>query len=350
MVRPCWAILSLGTITLGCSEIGAPLTPAAIEVVLGDGQAGAVGQSLDLPLAVRVTDRRGDGYPGATVDFAVTSGGGVLNDEWEACSGPQEWGGPAPTVSAGTLSGGYAWVRMTPTVFGTTTVQARVGPLPPVTFTVDVDDPQVTVEITEPYEEEVIAGTSIWIGGPQFEILVEDDLGDPVPGAQVRWEVTSGGGHLSHLHPGCFSEEPAPGVLITRSAIGRDGGPVGSGRVQFRPTAFGISTITASVTGTQSPPATFTVDATVLLILLAGSTFYGPDAASDVDVPVGATVEWLAQASSARIVSSSTPPGGTPFDSGDLTSLESFQFVPDVAGTWSFVDQVSGAEGTLTAS
>jgi hypothetical protein len=49
-------------------------------------------------------------------------------------------------------------------------------------------------------------------------------------------------------------------------------------------------------------------------------------------------------------VSTSTPSGGMAFDSGDLTSLETFQFVPNVAGTWNFVDEVSGAEGSLTAS
>lgn len=50
----------------------------------------------------------------------------------------------------------------------------------------------------------------------------------------------------------------------------------------------------------------------------------------------------------AHIRSTSTPAGGASFDSGSLTEGERFLFVPGVAGTWEYVDQVSGATGTLT--
>ncbi|NIQ55523.1 MAG: hypothetical protein GWN85_19240, partial [Gemmatimonadetes bacterium] len=51
--------------------------PAAIAIVSGDGQSGAVGSTL-APLEVRVTNAAGEGIPGVEVTFTVTSGGGQL--------------------------------------------------------------------------------------------------------------------------------------------------------------------------------------------------------------------------------------------------------------------------------
>jgi hypothetical protein len=78
-------------------------------------------------------------------------------------------------------------------------------------------------------------------------------------------------------------------------------------------------------------------------------TFLGPHLTSDAAAPVGGVVEFWNRESTARIVSTSSPAGATSFDSGSLRLDERFQFVPDVAGTWEFVDEVSGARGTLTA-
>lgn len=359
MVKTYWALLAVAGVAVGCSDSEAPRVPAAIEVVLGDGQRGTVGEPLDLPFVVRVIDREGDGYPGVSVDFSVTSGGGALNDKWDSCTLEQGWAGPTPTVSvgAGASSGGYVWMQMTPTAFGATTVQAHLAEtaLAPVTFTVDVDEPEVTVDIVAPYEEEVIAGPSTEVAAQPFIILVKDEVGAPVPGVSVRWEVTSGsGGDLDHVGPACSWEEPAAGVLINRTGIAREEA-VGISSIDFRATAFGMVTVTASVIGSPAAPATFTVEATGVLIVLGEVApdewrFIGPEHTPDTDVPVGVAVEWVVYAANARIVSSSTPPGGSSFDSGDLTGVDHFQFVPDVAGTWTFRDEVSGAEGTLSAS
>jgi plastocyanin len=77
--------------------------------------------------------------------------------------------------------------------------------------------------------------------------------------------------------------------------------------------------------------------------------FFGPAQSADVTVPVGAKVEWVNHFETARIVATVAPPGGTAFDSGGLSQDERFEFVPSVAGTWEYVDLVSGATGTLTA-
>jgi PKD repeat protein len=48
---------------------------SAIRVVGGDGQTGEVGEMLDFPLKVKVTDASGDPVPGATIVFEVLSAG-----------------------------------------------------------------------------------------------------------------------------------------------------------------------------------------------------------------------------------------------------------------------------------
>ena len=64
-------------------------------------------------------------------------------------------------------------------------------------------------------------------------------------------------------------------------------------------------------------------------------------------VPAGTTVKFVTECT-ARFISSAAPPGGEHFD-GILNPGDRFQFVPGVAGTWEFFDQVGGATGTLTA-
>jgi hypothetical protein len=67
----------------------------------------------------------------------------------------------------------------------------------------------------------------------------------------------------------------------------------------------------------------------------------------DTDLP-GMGVEFRNQMPGAHITSSSTPPGGASFDSGPMGPGKRLHFVPDVAGTWKFVDRLSGTEGAFT--
>lgn len=343
------AAVTLGLLGLGCSSSTEPAVPRAVEMILGDGQFGTVGESLALPLLVRVTDKRGDGLGAVEVAFSVTSGTGVLNGILESCFPSSAFGNPLATVPVETNADGYAWVSMVPAWFGTTTVSAEVNDVPPVAFTTDVKaDVGATVEVADPYEQEVIAG-------PQriedFDILVTDGQGRGVPGVPVTWEITSGGGSMRG-DVGCSSERTT--LALTTRTSGLDiQEAAGYSQVAFQATAFGVTTVTASVTGLEGSPLTFTVDATKVEIILSQSAegetrFLGPEYTAEVKVSTGATVEWWNQESSARITSTSAPAGGGSFDSGLLGPGERFQFVPDVAGTWDYVDQVSGAQGTLT--
>src|SRR5687767_10579885 len=69
--------LALACLVSGCggSDLSLPEDgrAAAIRVVGGDGQRGAVGHALQAPVVGEVTDASGDPVEGATVEFALTS-------------------------------------------------------------------------------------------------------------------------------------------------------------------------------------------------------------------------------------------------------------------------------------
>lgn len=52
--------------------------PASITIVDGDAQVGLAGSPVNVPPLVKVTDNGGNPFPGATVTFAVTGGGGSV--------------------------------------------------------------------------------------------------------------------------------------------------------------------------------------------------------------------------------------------------------------------------------
>lgn len=199
-----------------------------------------------------------------------------------------------------------------------------------------------------------------------FTVRVTDAAGEGVQGVEVTWSVTSGAGDLCPAPPACPLDPPLTSVS-SRSL------PGGAGRMHLRPTAVGTTRVSAEATGLQGSPVTFTANVTRLLILLSGvgfveasdddespclesggDGFIGPDGTNHADVPVGTTVIWdLARGTCAfHIVSTSAPPGGKHFDSAMFpvgVNDHPLEFVPEVPGTWEYVDEISGATGTLTA-
>lgn len=175
-------------------------------------------------------------------------------------------------------------------------------------------------------------------------VRVTDAHGEGVEGVEVSWRVASGAGDVS---------------AITTT------GPTGTSRALFRPTTLGTSTVTAEVTGLPGSQVTFSTDVSVVVIrLLYDFTFgpyphfAGPEDSNDVTVPVGTSVEWAWQGEdvsgvpeTVRIVSTSVPAGGEPFDSGPLHPGERFRFVPGVAGSWEYEELLHAvpATGSLTA-
>jgi hypothetical protein len=349
LVKLAWAALLLSSVLSGCSSTE-PRGPVAIDEVLGNYQRGTPGEKLDLPFLIRVTDIRGAAVDDVNVRWTVTSGDGVIDGLWEDCSpleGVQR-GNPATPVSVRTNADGLAWISFEPLWFGPITVQADVGGVDvPVVFNVDGSDADATLSMVAGDGQEGETGVQLMDG---FVARLTNGRGDPVPDVGVSWQVASGGGGLSASYAECFDQETDPVTVTARTLADGRTGSAHNG-MRFTPRVYGINSVVATVFGVQGSPLTFTIDANVQVIFLWGteSPFEPGFYPSDVTVPIGATVEFENGSEAAHIMSTSVPTGGSSFDSGMLSGSARFRFVPDAAGTWEYVDQVSGLGGALRA-
>ncbi|MDX1392850.1 MAG: hypothetical protein R3195_00595 [Gemmatimonadota bacterium] len=155
----------------------------------------------------------------------------------------------------------------------------------------------------------------------------------------VDWSVLVGKGRLS-------------GQRATRSG--------GYAEMRFEPTALGAHQVAAQAIAIRD-----SFDATVIFDVVADGVqieidddfgwsnfgFFAPDESENrATVPVGTPVEWVNFTVEAHTVRSiAAPSGGAHFDSGLLQHDERFRFVPEVAGTWTYIDDLTGTEGALTA-
>lgn len=185
--RPVIALF-LGVV-LGC-ESPEPVgvverVPAQLSISAGNDQVGAVVAELDTDPQVKVTDSGGVGVPGIMVNFVVTAGGGdaigpvAITDEEGLASTP--W-------RLGTVSGQSQELRG---VFRRS-------------------DDGVTMSVV--FEATSVAGDPVSLkrhsgntqrGAEGFPlasplvVVVRDDWGNPVPGADVSWRVATGRGTVS---------------------------------------------------------------------------------------------------------------------------------------------------------
>ena len=154
------------------------LGPRTLAKVSGDGQQEAAGAALAEPFVVSVLDQNGSAFPGATVNFAVTSGDGTLS----ATTATTDANGRAAT----TLTLGRE--------LGANTVTARVAELDPVTFTATGQAILQSLTRVSGDGQQAAAGAQLT---ESFVVAVLDQNGDPFPGATVTFSVTAGGGTLS---------------------------------------------------------------------------------------------------------------------------------------------------------
>lgn len=105
----------------------APVAPAALSIVSGNGQQGAAGTALTSPLVVKVTDHTGAGVSGVIVAFAVSPSSAAT------LSLPS-----AITLNDGTASTG---VTLGGAAAGTVTITASVNGIPNVSFSITVTSP-----------------------------------------------------------------------------------------------------------------------------------------------------------------------------------------------------------------
>lgn len=241
------------------------------------------------------------------------------------------------------VPGGLAAALALPLVFVACGGEPPADPVPP-----DPTPPDLDLVTVSGDGQEGKAGEAL----PEpFVVRVTDADGDPVEDVDVTWNVHSGDGDFVQGHSG----DPV-GSDVTETD------PEGETHMFFQPGELGTSAVVAEVVSLRDARATFTVDATELVIHLR-PIFHSvcthevdppKFAPKDVTVPVGTPVEWVYwseynDACEARVTSAVEPPGGGRIDGGVLNPGDRFGFVPEVVGTWEYRDEVMGQTGTLTA-
>ncbi len=107
--------------------VPAPVAPATLSIVSGNGQQGGAGTALKAPLVVQVTDQAGAGVAGVIVTFSATPGSAAT-----------------PTLSSAiTLNDGTAStnVNLSATAAGAVTITAAVNGIPSVSFSLTATSP-----------------------------------------------------------------------------------------------------------------------------------------------------------------------------------------------------------------
>jgi len=240
-IRPLSFVLLAGAVLAlpACSDTNGPKTgPAAhVDIVSGNAQTGPVNIQLSQPLVVRVTDAGGNVVKGQAVSFVVTAGGGqVIGTGTTDQSGIAQalWllgsvAGSPQTLEARAVSGtGQVLASATFTATATPGAPNQAAPYGPSIFSGDT----------------LVAGVVGSLVEDSFAVIVRDAAGNPVPGVQVSWAVTSGGGSI--ISP---TTTDANGVTRTQWVLGTAGGPtqtaqatVGGATVRF--TAYPATSLT----------------------------------------------------------------------------------------------------------
>jgi hypothetical protein len=227
--------LLAGLIALGCGggDLVLPSDggPATVEIVQGDGQVAHAGSPLADSLVVRLADQGGNGVPGRTVSWIVSSGGGSVTPG-------------AVTTDAEGLAAAQWILGHSP---GPNTLNAFVSGVGQVTFTAMASGgggggggEASTLELIEGNDQSAPAGKRLPV---QPAVRVIDAAGEPVAGYDVTFAVTGGGGTVGHA----VQTTNGDGIARTDWTLG--------------PTP-GTNTLEAQAGSLQGSPAVFTAEGT----------------------------------------------------------------------------------------
>ncbi len=153
--------------------------PETLEIISGGGQEGPHGAMLENPFIVEVRDRSGEPLPGVQVMFSVTAGGGTLS---------------ATSVATDSKGRAASILTLGPDP-GTNSVDVTVvGITRTVTFAAEGIRIPRTLEIISGGGQEGLPGSAL---ENPFVVEVQDQSDKPLPGVQVTFSITAGGGMLS---------------------------------------------------------------------------------------------------------------------------------------------------------
>ena len=154
-------------------------TPQRIRIISGDDQEGLPGEVLAKSFVVEIRDESNPAFEGVPVMFTVASGGGTLS----ATSAATDSNGRAESIFTLGPNPGTNTVEVT-----ATGIQEKQ------TFTAEGIRIPKTLEIISGKDQEGLPGFGL---AKPFVMEVRDQVDKPVPGVQVTFSVTSGGGTLS---------------------------------------------------------------------------------------------------------------------------------------------------------
>lgn len=212
-----------------------------------------------------------------------------------------------------------------------------------ITATADGVSGSASLTVDLPAEPSAIERIS---GGQQFGktqrdfanplvVRVVDDQGGAVSGVTVSWSVSAGDATLDQ-------------TTTTTDGTGRAEVVVTSG------TELRTHTIEASADGLTGSPVTFEVTTSVLVIAMENIAFVDLQGRTNenaaVTVAVGDTIEWVNMDGVTHTATSGegeggnagdgVPAGGTAFDSGSMAQGETFRWVAEAQGLWTYYCEI----------
>jgi hypothetical protein len=152
--------------------------PDRLELISGDNQTGDIGTTLDEPFKVKVTDTRGNNAVNQEVTFVITQGGGRLSDV-------------TPRTNADGIAQTY--LRLGNTV-ETTTVEARLDDLTPVTFTAHSESAPSRLTLVSGNNQTAYRNAKT---DDPLRVRVTDVNRDGIADVNVEFSITRGSGNLS---------------------------------------------------------------------------------------------------------------------------------------------------------
>jgi adhesin/invasin len=225
---------SLPPVTFTAGGVQPDAVPTSIQATTPLSQEGPAGAPVDDPPGVLVRDQNNAPMAGVTVTFAITAGGGSVVP------------GPVVTGTDG-VAQLTSWVLGSAP--GTNSVTAAVPGLAPITFSATGVLVASSIEAVASTAQQGLTSTPV---AEPPGVMVRDQSGAPLPGVQVSFEITSGGG----------SRSPAS---VTTGATGI--AQLSNWTLGSSP---GSNTLAASVSGL--PAVTFTAEGVAVATSVQAST------------------------------------------------------------------------------
>lgn len=191
------------------------------------------------------------------------------------------------------------------------------------------------------------ATMSVVSGGDQNGVT-QEDFGEPliveildgsgmaVAGGTVRWEVLQGSVTLSDS-------------VVTTDTEGRGSVTVTAG------TTTEDALIQAISPDAAGEPVTITLRTSVMAVQIVDNAFIDAEGRQngefEANIEVGDTLRFTYDESGGvthTVTSSDTPDGGSSFDSGELQPGDTFEVIPGIEGTWTFLCEIH--PGTMSGA